>query len=85
MKENESTVDIKEGAPWKNAAKFDTWKKADEKRNSLSHSWKKKGDTHMQVKVKKLATGFVVKVRSDPAIKKLNQSKKKKKTAQKKR
>ena len=85
MKENENPARPKDGAPWKNVAKFDTWKKADQKRTALTHEWKKKGGTHMQVKVKKLAAGFVVKVRTDPAAKILNSSKKKKKTVRNKR
>lgn len=85
MKENENMLDVKEGVPWKNIGKFDTWKKADQKRSSLIHEWKERGDACMQVKVKKLAAGFVVKVRSDPTVKKLNSSKKKKKTVRNKK
>ena len=84
MKENEEKLNVKEGMPWKNVAKFNIFEKANQKRLALTREWKKNGDAHMQVKVKKLAAGFVVKVRVDPTAKKLNSSKKKKKTSRNK-
>jgi hypothetical protein len=85
MKENEEKLSIKEGTPWKNAAKFNTWEKAHQKRLALTQEWKKNDDAHMQVKVKKLTSGFVVKVRVDPTAKKLNSSKKSKKKVRNKK
>jgi hypothetical protein len=78
MKENEEKLSTKEGMPWKNIAKFNVFEKADQKRLALRKEWKKSGDAHMQVKVKKLAGCFAVKVRVDPAAKKLNSPKKNK-------
>jgi hypothetical protein len=85
MKENEEKLSVKEGTPWKNAAKFNTWEKAHQKRLVLMQEWKKNNDAHMQVKVKKLTSCFVVKIRVDPLAKNLSSSKKKKKTPRKKK
>ena len=85
MKENKKETRAPDGIPWKNAAKFETWEKADQKRTSLVQEWKKNGNEHMQVKVKKLAACFVVKVRTDPTIKKVDPVKKNKKKLRKKK
>jgi len=78
MKEDQDKTEIKEGVPWKNTGRFETWKKADKKRQALMKEWKEKKSNHMQVKVKKLSSCFVVKTRANPDIKKATDSKKNK-------
>ena len=83
MKENVEKNIRKEGLPWKNAAKVDTYKKAEQKRQALLREWKENKVTHMQVKVKKLSTGFVIKVRADPNVSKSPVVKKNKRKSRK--
>ncbi len=70
MKEDQEKTEIKEGPSWKNTGRFETWEKADKKRQALMKEWKEKKNSHMQVKVKKLSSYFVVKTRVDPTPKK---------------
>tara|TARA_R110000824_G_scaffold24497_2_gene86224 strand:+ start:521 stop:772 length:252 start_codon:yes stop_codon:yes gene_type:complete len=61
------------GRPWKNAARFKTFEKADEDRN------KRLKEKNLQVKIKKLKEQYVVKVRSTIVEAHRNKSKRKNK------
>ena len=65
--------------PWEIAGRFKTFEQADQKRNQL------KEKNNLQAKVKKQATGYVVKVRSTIVEKKKEKKKEKNRNKSKRR
>ena len=82
----ETNTEHKEGPPWEIVRRFSSFEKADQKRNELLE------ETNLQVKVNFMPgcwprsdKCYAVKIRSDPALRKLINTKKKKKSTKKKR
>ncbi len=67
MKDKSDEIDtVKPGPPWKNVATFSSYEEANQKRKALEETWEEEKTTHMQIKVKRLERGFVVKTRPNP-------------------